>query len=65
MNNIEFKGTPPKGKEKERLYYTLKLENVKVNHNSTFIKALDKLVKGEITEIDLKKVKQLQNDNKI
>ena len=55
-NNIKFTKVP-KEKEQERLYHTPKLENVKIDNNSIFIKELDKLVNGEINEIDLNKIK--------
>lgn len=59
-NSIEYKKIP-KGKEKERLYYTPLFKDVKINNNSTFIKELNKLANGDITEIDLNKIKKGRN----
>lgn len=56
-NSIKFTKVP-KGKEKERLYCTPMFENVEVDNDSTFIKELNKLVNGEISEIDLNKIKK-------
>ncbi len=56
-DRIEFRGIP-KGKEKHRLYHTPKLKHVQIDYDSPFTKELNRLLDGEIDEMDLEKVKR-------